>query len=60
MVCLLLLKLKNEISFEDYKKDKNFKQKFKNIVCISYNGKTLEYDTLDNILANTSKTKKAK
>ena len=52
--------MRNEISFEDYKKDKNFKQKFKNIVCISYNGKTLEYDTLDNILANTSKPKKAK
>ena len=39
--------IEGQKSIEDYKKDKKFKKKFKDIVCISYNGITIEYQTLD-------------
>lgn len=39
----------NSISIEDFKNDENFKQHFSNIVCVSYNGKNIEYNTLENL-----------
>ena len=37
-------------TIEEYKSDKEFKKKFNRIVCIAYNGITIEYQTLDKLL----------
>lgn len=39
-----------EYTFSEYKNDEKFKLKFENIVCVAYNGTTLEYETLDKII----------
>ena len=38
--------------FSDFIKDKSLSPSFKRIVCIAYDGKTLEYDTLNKIISD--------
>ena len=42
-------------SVEDYIQNTDFKKKFKNIVCIAYDGTNLEYETLDKLIGKITK-----
>lgn len=42
-------------SVEDYIQNTDFKKKFKNIVCIAYDGTNLEYETLDKLIDKITK-----
>lgn len=50
----------DEYTFKKYKENKDFQKKFKNIVCASYNGNSLEYETLDQLLNKEKKQKRQK
>lgn len=41
-----------EISIEEYKNNERFKQKFSDILCLSYDGVNLNYDSLNNLIDN--------
>lgn len=49
---LIEKRVKQKISFETYKADENYRETFKRIICIAYDGKALEVDTLENCLKN--------
>lgn len=46
-----------EVSIEKYKDDKDFKNKFSKIICVSYDGINLEYEQFSKLIDNITKEK---
>ena len=44
-----------EVSIGEYKNNEDFKKKFSQIICVSYDGTNLEYDRLDKLIDKITK-----